>query len=130
MNLPENLSYTSDHEWIDIPPGSDAAPPGEVRIGLSAVAVESLGEIVFVDLPPAGTELTAGEPCGEVESTKTVSEVFSPVTGTVGTVNPGLADNPSLVNEDPYGQGWLFTAVVTQLGEVLDASGYRAMNEG
>jgi glycine cleavage system H protein len=129
MNLPDDLSYTTDHEWIAIAPGA-GVPTGEVRIGLSAVAVEALGEIVFVELPEAGTELVAGEPCGEVESTKSVSELFSPATGTVVTVNTALADNPALVGEDPYGEGWLFTATVSELGDVLDAAEYRAKNEG
>ena len=129
MNLPDDLSYTTDHEWIAIAPGADA-PAGQVRIGLSVVAVEALGEIVFVELPEPGTELTAGEPCGEVESTKSVSELFSPATGTVVTVNTALADNPALVGEDPYGEGWLFTATVSELGAVLDAAEYRAKNEG
>jgi glycine cleavage system H protein len=129
VNLPDDLSYTTDHEWIAIAPGA-GTPAGEVRIGLSAVAVEALGEIVFVELPEAGTELVAGEPCGEVESTKSVSELFSPATGTVVTVNTALADNPALVGEDPYGEGWLFTATVSELGAVLDAAEYRAKNEG
>jgi glycine cleavage system H protein len=129
VKLPDDLSYTTDHEWIAIAPGA-GTPAGEVRIGLSAVAVEALGEIVFVELPEPGTELTAGEPCGEVESTKSVSELFSPATGTVVTVNTALADNPALVGEDPYGEGWLFTATVSELGAVLDAAEYRAKNEG
>jgi glycine cleavage system H protein len=129
VNLPADLSYTTDHEWIAIAPGA-GTPAGEVRIGLSAVAVEALGEIVFVELPEPGTALTAGEPCGEVESTKSVSELFSPATGTVVTVNTALAGNPALVGEDPYGEGWLFTATVSELGAVLDAAEYRAKNEG
>ncbi|AEA24754.1 glycine cleavage system protein GcvH [Pseudonocardia benzenivorans] len=126
--VPANLSYTSDHEWIAVEPGATAS--GEVRVGLSAVATEALGEIVFVDLPAVGTELTAGEACGEIESTKSVSELVSPADGTVVSVNEALADNPALVGEDPYGEGWLFTVEVASLGEVLDAAAYRARNEG
>jgi glycine cleavage system H protein len=128
QNLPENLSYTVEHEWIAVPPGA-GVPAGEVRIGLSSVAVEALGEIVFVELPEPGTALTAGEPCGEVESTKSVSDLFSPVTGRVAAVNPALADNPALINDDPFGAGWLFSATVDVLGDVLTADEYRAANE-
>ncbi|MGD9990400.1 glycine cleavage system protein GcvH [Pseudonocardia sp.] len=128
-DIPENLSYTSDHEWIAVEPGA-AAPAGEVRVGLSSVATEALGEIVFVDLPAVGTALTAGDACGEIESTKSVSELVSPASGTVVSINEALADNPALVGEDPYGDGWLFTVEVASLGKVLDAAAYRAENEG
>lgn len=123
--LPADRSYTIEHEWIAVPPGAEA-PETAVRIGLSAIAAETLGDIVYVDLPEPGAALTAGEPCGEVESTKAVSELFSPASGTVVEVNPALTDNPALVNEDPYGEGWLFTAVVSELGDVLTAERYRA----
>ncbi|ODU00858.1 MAG: glycine cleavage system protein H [Pseudonocardia sp. SCN 72-86] len=126
--IPENLSYTSDHEWIAVAPGATAS--GEVRVGLSSIATDALGEIVFVDLPAVGTELTAGAACGEIESTKSVSELVSPANGTVVSINPALEDNPALVGEDPYGEGWLFTVEVTSLGKVLDAAAYRAGNEG
>ncbi|GEL22353.1 glycine cleavage system H protein [Pseudonocardia sulfidoxydans NBRC 16205] len=126
--IPENLSYTSDHEWIAVEPGATAS--GEVRVGLSSIATDALGEIVFVDLPAVGTALTAGDACGEIESTKSVSELVSPATGTVASVNPALEDNPALVGEDPYGEGWLFTVEVASLGKVLDAAAYRAENEG
>jgi len=125
-DLPDTLSYTTDHEWIAIAPGAEI-PADEVRIGLSAVAVAALGEIVFVELPEPGSPLAAGEACGEVESTKSVAELVSPATGRVATVNPALADNPGLVNEDPYGDGWLFTAHVTELGAVLSAEAYRTV---
>jgi glycine cleavage system H protein len=128
QNLPDELSYTAEHEWIDVPPGA-RAPAGAVRIGLSSVAVDALGEIVYVDLPEPGAALVAGEPCGEVESTKSVSELFSPATGRVVAVNPDLADDPGLVSADPFGAGWLFTATVDALGNVLTADEYRAANE-
>lgn len=128
QQLPDTVSYTKEHEWIDIAPGS-GVPAREVRIGLSAVAVEALGEIVFVGLPEPGSTLTAGAPCGEVESTKSVSELFSPATGQVISVNPALSDNPALVSDDPHGEGWLFTAMVSELGELLTADEYRAANE-
>ncbi|WP_028936524.1 glycine cleavage system protein GcvH [Pseudonocardia spinosispora] len=127
--LPPNLSYTRDHEWIAVAPGADL-PEDAVRIGLSAIAAESLGEIVFVDLPEAGTTLVAGEACGEVESTKSVSDLISPAGGTVVELNPALADDPALVGKDPYGEGWLFTAVVTDLGDVLSADDYLTFTQG
>lgn len=127
--LPEHLGYTADHEWIAITPGGEV-PSGEVRVGLSAVAVEALGEIVFVELPEPGSALTAGEQYGEVESTKSVSELVSPVSGAVGSVNPALADTPELVNQDPYGEGWLFTVVVSEVGELLTAEAYAAAQAG
>ena len=114
--IPENLSYTSDHEWIAVEPGATAS--GEVRVGLSSVATDALGEIVFVDLPAVGTELTAGDACGEIESTKSVSELVSPANG------------PALGGEAPYGEGGLFPVEVTSRGKVLDAAAYRAENEG
>ncbi|MBW0089137.1 glycine cleavage system protein GcvH [Pseudonocardia sp. KRD-184] len=129
VHIPDDLSYTTDHEWIDVAPGSSPSGGG-VRVGLSAVATEALGEIVFVDLPAVGTDLTAGEVCGEIESTKSVSELVSPASGTVVSINEALGDDPALVGEDPYGEGWLFTIEIAALGEVLDASGYRAANEG
>jgi glycine cleavage system H protein len=128
IELPESLSYTAEHEWIDLAPGAPV-PDAPVRVGISAIAVAALGEIVYVDLPEVGATLTAGEVCGEIESTKSVSELYSPATGTVAEVNSALVDNPALVSEDPYGAGWLFTAAVTEVGEVLDAAAYRAANE-
>ncbi|WP_226370101.1 glycine cleavage system protein H [Pseudonocardia oceani] len=97
-----------------------------MRIGLSAQAVEVLGEIVHLELPEPGAELTVGDSCGEVESTESVSDLLSPVTGPVTAVNPALAEDFSTVNRDPHGEGWLFTANVTALGDVLTAGEYRA----
>jgi glycine cleavage system H protein len=129
QSLPRDRSYTKDHEWIAIPPGG-GLPDDAVRIGLSAAATDALGEVVFLELPEPGTKLTAGETCGEVESTKSVSELFSPVSGTVAEINPALVDNPSLVNEDPHGEGWLFSATVTALGDLLTVDEYQSTNEG
>lgn len=125
--LPESLSYTAEHEWIDIAPGA-SVPAEPAKVGISAIAVEALGEIVYVDLPEVGADVTAGAVCGEIESTKSVSELFSPATGTVAEVNAALADNPELVSDDPYGAGWLFSVRVGEIGEVLTASDYRAAN--
>jgi glycine cleavage system H protein len=127
--LPTDLSYSAEHEWVAVPYGGPA-PTDAVRVGITSTAVESLGEIVFVDLPEAGATVTAGQPCGEIESTKAVSDLFSPVTGQVVAVNPALTDNPSLVNDDPFGEGWLFTVRVEALGELKNAADYTAFVSG
>jgi glycine cleavage system H protein len=129
LALPTDLSYSAEHEWIAVPYGAPV-PTDAVRVGITATAVESLGEIVFVELPEPGATVTAGQTCGEVESTKAVSDLFSPVSGEVVAVNPALADNPSLVNEDPFGEGWLFTVRVQELGRLLDSAGYTALVAG
>lgn len=116
------LRYSAEHEWID-----DASP---ARIGVSQVAADALGDVVFVDLPEAGSTVTAGETCGEIESTKSVSDLYSPVTGTVAEVNPKIEEDPAVVNEDPYGAGWLFTVEVTEEGPLLSAQEYAEANGG
>ena len=116
------LRYSAEHEWID-----DASP---AKIGISQVAADTLGDIVYVDLPEAGSTVTAGEACGEIESTKSVSELFSPVTGTIVEVNAEAAENPALLNEDPYGAGWLFTVEVDEEGPLLSAQQYAEANGG
>ncbi|HEY0507974.1 MAG TPA: glycine cleavage system protein GcvH [Blastococcus sp.] len=127
--LPTDLSYSADHEWVAVPYGGPV-PTDAVRVGITSTAVESLGEIVFVELPEAGAAVTAGQPCGEIESTKAVSDLFSPVTGQVVAVNPALTDNPSLVNDDPFGEGWLFTVQIEALGELKNAADYTAFVSG
>lgn len=117
-----SLRYSAEHEWVD------ASDP--VKIGISQVAADALGDVVYVDLPEAGTELTAGATCGEVESTKSVSDLFSPVNGTVVEVNQAVVDDPALLNSDPYGAGWLFTVEVTSEGELLSAADYASANGG
>ena len=97
---PEDLQYTKDHEWV-------RAEGQTVRVGVTDYAQEALGDIVFVTLPETGTHVTAGETCGEVESTKSVSDVYAPVTGTVVERNEALDGSPELVNSDPYGEGWM-----------------------
>ncbi|MGQ1838030.1 glycine cleavage system protein GcvH [Kocuria turfanensis] len=119
--LPD-LRYSAEHEWID-----SASP---ARIGISQVAVDALGDVVYLDLPEAGSTVTAGEACGEVESTKSVSELFSPVTGSVVEVNAEAVDNPAVLNEDPYGAGWLFTVEVSEEGPLLSAQEYAEANGG
>ncbi|MBU1221006.1 glycine cleavage system protein GcvH [Myxococcota bacterium] len=110
-NISEGLKYTKSHEWFD---------PTTGRIGISAFAVEHLGDVVEVDLPEVGTEISQGDELGTVESVKTASEVYSPVSGKVIAVNEALADSPELVNESPYNEGWLI-AVEIENNEELDS---------
>ena len=97
---PENLQYTAEHEWVRVTDGT-------ARLGITAYAQEALGDIVFVTLPAVGTELEAGQSLGEVESTKSVSDVYAPFAGTVTATNDALDGNPELVNSDPFGEGWM-----------------------
>jgi glycine cleavage system H protein len=122
--LPEDRSYTAEHEWA-------RADDGRIVIGITDYAQDQLGDVVFVGLPEAGTVVEAGKPLGEVESTKSVSDVYSPVSGTVIEANAILETSPELVNEDPYGRGWLVAidAPATSLEGLLDAAGYRALIE-
>lgn len=118
------LQYSAEHEWI----ARDGSGP--VTIGVSAVAAEALGDIVYVDLPDVGATVTAGDPCGEIESTKSVSDLYAPVTGEVTEVNTAVVDDPALVNADPYGAGWLFKVAVVTDGPLLSAAEYAAVNGG
>ncbi len=118
---PQDLQYTAEHEWIR--PAED----GVIRFGITDFAQDALGDIVFVSLPEVGTQITAGQPCGEVESTKSVSDVFAPVTGTVTARNESLDDEPGSLNTDPYGGGWLVEVQVEGDGvDYLDAEAYDA----
>jgi glycine cleavage system H protein len=117
-----DLRYSAEHEWID-----SASP---AKVGISQVAADALGDVVYVDLPEVGAEVTAGETCGEVESTKSVSDLYSPVTGTVAAINQAAIDSPELLNSDPYGEGWLFTVEVASEGELLSAQDYASANGG
>ncbi|XPP26116.1 MAG: glycine cleavage system protein GcvH [Leucobacter sp.] len=114
------LRYSAEHEWID-----DRTP---TTVGVSQVAADALGDIVYIELPEVGAALTAGQVCGEIESTKSVSELFSPVNGTVTEVNDTVVDDPALVNSDPYGAGWLFRVEVAGEGPLLTAEEYAAAN--
>ncbi len=100
-SIPENLSYTKEHEWVS------KISPAVYRIGITDYAQSALGDIVYVQLPKVGDLLTAGKVCGEIESTKSVSEIFAPVSGKVIAINGALSANPEVINSDPYGQGWL-----------------------
>ncbi|GAA1878173.1 glycine cleavage system protein GcvH [Pseudonocardia ailaonensis] len=124
MQTPDELRYTEQHEWI--------RTDGDVlTIGITAFAAEALGDIVFVELPPVGEAVTAGNACGELESTKSVSDLFAPVSGTVTEVNTALGDAPEAVGADPYGEGWLFrVAPDTDADGLLDAEAYRLLTEG
>lgn len=127
ITVPDDRGYTEEHEWVTLLPGADL-PAEPVRIGITAVAADSLGELVFLDLPEVGSTVTAGEMCGEVESTKTVSELYPPVSGEVVEVNTAAVDDPGLVTGDPYGDGWLLRVRVTGIGELLSAAEYAAKN--
>jgi glycine cleavage system H protein len=125
MNVPDDLRYTSDHEWARL-------EGALIRIGITDYAQDALGDVVFVQLPAPGVAATAGESFAEVESTKSVSDVYAPVDGTVVEVNAELADAPQKLNEDPYGEGWLCVirpAVADAIGSLLDADGYRKLIE-
>jgi glycine cleavage system H protein len=105
-NIPSDLRYTKSHEWVR--PGHGAAPNGVVEIGISDHAQSALGDLVFVEVPEVGRALRAGEACAVVESVKAASDVYSPVSGKVTASNAALATHPELLNQDPYGAGWLF----------------------
>ncbi len=126
MSIPEHLRYSSDHEW--------ALVEGDtVRIGITDYAQDALGDVVYVELPQVGDRVGQGEPFGEVESTKSVSELFAPVNGVVTEVNDELAGAPQRLNEDPYGDGWICTVTfddASQLDSLLDADGYRDLIAG
>jgi glycine cleavage system H protein len=122
MNFPEDLRYTREHEWVRID-GTTA------RVGITDYAQDALGDVVYVDLPTAGATVAAMATCCEVESTKSVSEIFSPVSGTIAEVNSDLSDTPQMINEDPYGKGWIFSVDMTDSSEVerlMDAQAYQA----
>jgi glycine cleavage system H protein len=126
MDIPPELRYSSDHEWAKL-------EDGRVRVGITDYAQDALGDVVFVDLPDVGTAIEQGASVSEVESTKSVSEIYAPVSGTIVEVNVELGDNPQRLNDDPYGDGWLFViepSDQSQVGELLDPEGYRALIEG
>ncbi|CAL9333922.1 glycine cleavage system protein GcvH [Saccharothrix sp. NPDC042600] len=120
MTFPENLLYTAEHEWVDWAPGTQ----DPVAVGITSYAAESLGDIVFVQLPNVGERVKSGDVCGELESTKSVSDLYAPVSGEVVEVNQAAADDPSLINNDPYGAGWLFKVRVEDATGLLTAGKY------
>lgn len=122
LHYPEDLRYTTDHEWVK--------DQGEavVRVGITSYAQDALGDVVYVSLPAVGDELTAGDACGEVESTKSVSDLYAPVAGEVVAVNDSLDATPELINSDPYGEGWMMEIKLAddaELDGLLDVGAYR-----
>jgi glycine cleavage system H protein len=121
---PEELRYTAEHEWVRTP----GAAEGSVRVGITDYAQRELGDIVFASLPQVGDEVTAGEPCGELESTKSVSDLYAPVSGTVVARNAALDSAPETINSDPYGAGWMLEIRPSDAGaldQLLDATSYQ-----
>ena len=126
LDAPDGLIYTRDHEWLRL----DGAAPDEAVVGVTAFAQDQLGDVVYLDLPAAGAVLTAGERFGEIESVKTVSDLYAPVSGEAIAVNEALIERPELVNSSPYGEGWLLRvrlADASELEALLDAAAYRAL---
>ncbi len=126
MQVPEQLRYSADHEWVSV-------EGTRVRVGITDYAQDALGDVVYVQVPALGSTVAAGDSFGEVESTKSVSDVYAPVAGTVVAVNDALADAPETLNSDPYGAGWLCEIEiddVAQLAELLDAAAYQALIDG
>lgn len=122
--IPDELKYTADHEWVRPSDGNT------VRVGITDYAQQSLGDVVFVSLPAVGAALSKGEAFGEVESTKSVSDLFAPVDGTVSARNEALEQTPELVNSDPYGEGWIVEVEISDsaaLDDLLDAAAYGAL---
>lgn len=126
MQVPEDLRYTNEHEWIR------QMGDSVIRVGITDYAQDQLGDVVFVELPSEGTEVSKGDLLAEIESTKSVGEVYAPFDGTVSKANQAVADNPELVNTSPYEQGWLLDLEIGegyQDEELLDSAGYRDLTE-
>lgn len=126
MNVPEDLRYSTDHEWARL-------EDGRVRVGITDFAQDTLGDVVFVQVPELGTRVEVGATFGEVESTKSVSDLYAPVAGTITEVNADLSDAPNRLNEDPYGDGWICVIEPddpAQLDALLDAAGYQQLIDG
>ncbi|NDA95490.1 MAG: glycine cleavage system protein GcvH [Actinobacteria bacterium] len=122
-HIPDSLQYTKEHEWV-----ANATSPLTYRVGITDYAQAALGDIVYVQLPKVGESITADKVCGEVESTKSVSEIYSPVTGKVSAINADLTSSPETINTDPYGAGWLFEVTVdSEPQNLLSASDYAAI---
>jgi glycine cleavage system H protein len=126
MLIPDDLRYSSDHEWVRV-------EGNRVRVGITDYAQDALGDVVYVDVPEAGATVDAAAKVSEVESTKSVSDIYAPVAGVVVEVNADLADNPERLNDDPYGEGWICVIEVADPAQVeglLDVEGYRRLIEG
>ncbi|WP_062527078.1 glycine cleavage system protein GcvH [Demequina rhizosphaerae] len=125
-NVPEELAYSAEHEWVSGEPDAGA----EVTVGITEHAAQALGDIVYVEAPRLGDTVVAGEVCGELESTKAVSELYSPVSGTVVAVNEALEGAPETLNSDAYGDGWIFKVEISETAtDLLDAEAYAALTE-
>lgn len=126
MNIPESLRYSTDHEWVRV-------EGNRIVVGITDYAQDALGDVVFVDVPATGTAVAIGETFSEVESTKSVSDIFAPVSGTIVEANADLGDKPELLNEDPYGDGWICAielSDMSQLDDLMDSAAYLALIEG
>ncbi|HEY6532930.1 MAG TPA: glycine cleavage system protein GcvH [Acidimicrobiales bacterium] len=126
MHLPDDLRYSADHEWVRL-------EDGNVRVGITDYAQDALGDVVYVQIPEVGAEVAAATKVSEVESTKSVSDIYAPVAGRVVAVNTDLADTPERLNDDPYGEGWICVIEPTNASELealLDVEGYRRLIEG
>ena len=126
MHLPEDLRYSSDHEWVRL-------EDGRVRLGITDYAQDALGDVVYVEVPEVGAQVEATAKVSEVESTKSVSDIYAPVSGTIVAVNADLADSPERLNDDPYGEGWICVIEPSDPSAVdalLDVEGYRRLIEG
>ena len=124
LEYPQDLRYTPEHEWVRV------VSDGVARVGVTAFAQDALGDIVYVSLPAVGDSVVAGDSCGEVESTKSVSDVYAPISGEIVAVNAALDTAPELVNTDPYGEGWMYDVKLTDAGaaeSLLDLAAYRAL---
>jgi glycine cleavage system H protein len=126
MNIPDDLRYSTDHEWVRV-------EDGRLRLGITDYAQDALGDVVFVDVPEVGRSVDAGESFSEVESTKSVSDIYAPVAGTITDVNADLSEHPERLNDDPYGDGWI--AVIepsdpASIDQLLDPGAYRSLVEG
>ena len=124
LEYPQDLRYTAEHEWVRVGSGDVA------RVGITAFAQDALGDVVYVSLPAVGDAVTAGDSCGEVESTKSVSDIFAPVSGEIVAINDTLDSAPELVNTDPYGEGWMYDVKLSEAGaadSLLDLTAYRTL---
>ena len=129
---PEDLKYTSEHEWVRSTGDTSTGPGSAVRVGITDYAQDALGDIVYVSLPEVGSDLESGAAVGELESTKSVSDIYAPLGGSVTAVNESLEGTPELVNSDPYGEGWLFEmepADASSVDDLMDASTYQSSLE-
>ncbi|WNM24613.1 glycine cleavage system protein GcvH [Demequina capsici] len=125
-NVPDELQYSEEHEWVS----GELTEDSVVTVGITEHAADALGDIVYVELPTVGDTVSAGEVCGELESTKAVSELYSPVSGEVVAVNEELSDSPELIGQDAYGEGWIYKARISEVPKgLLDSEAYSAITE-